>query len=135
MSAFILVNAYCMINSVDLSDHVRQITIDYSAETPEITAMGATSKARLGGLLDWKIDVEFNQDFAAAKVDATLWPLVGVPTAIIIKPAVGATSATNPAYSGSCILNKYPPLSGKVGDVAITKAEFVGTGTLARAVA
>lgn len=130
MSAFTLVNAYCMINNVDLSDHVKSVTIDYSAETPECTAMGAgTTKQRLPGLLDWKIDVEFNQDYASGKVHATLWPLVGTLTTIIIQAVAGAESATNPKFTGTGIISKYNPLSGKVGDVNTTKVEMVAGST------
>lgn len=132
MAEFVLMDASVSINAVDLSDHVRSVTIDYSAETPESTAMGDTVKERLGGLLDWKVDIEFNQDFAALKVDATLFPLVGVSTALIIKPDSGAISATNPAFTGNGILNSYNPVAGKVGDVATTKATFMGTGVLTR---
>lgn len=131
MPEFVLTNAYCMINSVDLSDHVRSVTIDYNAETPEITAMGDLTKTRLGGLLDWKLDIEFNQDYAAAKVHITLFTLVGVPTTVIVQAVAGAESATNPKFTGTAILSKYVPMGGKVGDVAVSKAEFVGSGTLA----
>jgi len=100
MSAFVLTNAYVMINNVDLSDHVRSVTIDYSAETPESTAMGVATKQRLPGLLDWKADIEFNQDYASGKVHATLFTLVGVSTTIIVQAVAGAESATNPKLPG-----------------------------------
>ena len=131
MAAFVITNAYVMINSVNLSDHVRSVTIDYSAETPETTAMGSTTKTRLGGLLDWKLDVEFNQDYAAASVHITLFTLVGVPTAIIVQGVSGTEGVTNPKFTGTAILSKYVPVGGKVGDVAVSKAEFVGSGILA----
>jgi hypothetical protein len=50
MASFVLTNAYVKINSVDLSDHVRSVKINYSAETPDNTAMGATTHSRLPGL-------------------------------------------------------------------------------------
>jgi len=121
---------------VDLSDHVRQITIDYSAETPESTAMGATTKARLPGLLDWKMDVEFNQDYAATEVDVTVFPLVGASVDVDACATSDAASATTPHYTGTGIVTAYNPLSGKVGDVNVTKISIVaGSTVLTRAVA
>lgn len=133
MAEFVFTDAFVEINTVDLSDHVRSVTIDYSAETPDSTAMGDTAKERLPGLLDWKVDVEFNQDFAAAEVDATLFDLVGAAAfAIAIRPTSDAVGATNPSFEGNCLLASYNPLTGKVGDTATTKASFVGVGTLSR---
>ena len=115
---------------VDLSDHVRQITIDYSAETPESTAMGDTTKNRLPGLLDWKMEVEFNQDYAAANVDSTLFALVGAAVDVDACATSDAASPTTPHYTGTGIVSAYNPLSGKVGDVNVTKVSIVAASTV-----
>jgi len=132
MANFVLTDASVVVNSVDLSDQVRQVTLSVEADVQENTAMGDTFRSRLGGLKDWSVEVEFNQDFAAAEVDATLWPLIGTSTTITVKPTSSAASATNPSYSGSVILNAYPPLSGSVGDVAVASVTFQGAGALSR---
>lgn len=133
MASFVLTNAFCLLNAVDLSDHVRSVKVNYKADTPENTAMSQTTKNRLPGLKDWEMDIEFNQDFAAAKVDATLFPLVGAAAfAIEVRPDAGARSVTNPAYTGNALLADYPPLGNKVGEVAISTIKLMGTGALAR---
>jgi len=63
MATFAFTDAYVSINSVDLSDHVRSVTINVEAEDLEDTAMGSTFRSRIGGLKDWSLDIEFNQDF------------------------------------------------------------------------
>lgn len=134
MAAFVLNNAYLSINTVDLSDHVRQIKVSYQAEMQDKTAMSNTTHARLAGLKDWSIDVEFNQDFAASKVDATLFSLVGAASfAIEIRPDSGTVSATNPKYTGNALLESYAPMGQKVGDVAVANATLKADGTLTRA--
>lgn len=135
MANFVLTDASVVINSVDLSDQVRQVTVNVEADLQENTAMGDTFRSRLGGLKDWSVELEFNQDFAASEVDATLWPLVGTPTTITVKPTSSAVSATNPSFSGSAILADYAPVDGSVGDVATSGVTFQGAGTLTRAVA
>ena len=136
MPAFVLKNAYVLINAVNLSDHVKSVTINYAAEILEKTAMSANSKQRIAGLKDWSVDVELNQDFAAASVDATLFPLVGAAAfAIEIRPDAGVVSATNPKYTGNALLESYTPITGSVGELATTSITLPGDGDLARAVA
>jgi len=133
MAAFVFTNGFITIATTDLSDHLRSCSIDYNAEAPETTAMQDVSvpvKSRLGGLVDWKVDLELNQDFAALKTHATLFTLVGTVVALVLQPVNDTEGATNPKFTGNAVLTKYNPMGGKVGDVMVTKCEFVGTGAL-----
>ncbi len=133
MAKFVLTDAYVSINGNDLSDHVSQVTINYSADMQDDTTMGQTSHVRLGGLKDWSVDVEFHQDFAAAALDSILFPLVGVNFPVVIRPVKGtAVGTSNPNYSGTAILESYKPLGGSVGDLAKTNITVPGSGTLSR---
>ena len=134
MAFLVLTNAKVTINNVDLSDHVKSVTIKYSAEIHEDTAMGAVSKSRVAGLKDWSADIEFYQDYANSKIDATLFPLVGAPSfPISIIPVNATVSPTNPNYNGSAVLGDYSPVSGEVGALSMAPVTFQGDGDLARA--
>lgn len=136
MAATILTDARVEINSVVMTTFVRQVTLSMEAEDQDTTAMGGNGyRARLAGLKDWSVSLEFNQDYAAAAVDATLYPLFATNTTIKIRPTSAAVSATNPEYSGSVLVSEYTPLDGSVGDVSTTTIPFQGNGVLARAVA
>lgn len=136
MAEIVFDDPYVMINSVDLSDHVRSVTINYKAEIQDKTAGGASSRARIAGLKDWSIDVEFNQDYAAGEVDATLFPLVGAAAfPIVIKPDGSATAVTNPKFTGNALLESYSPIAGSIGDLATTTITMQGDGGLSRATA
>lgn len=127
MAKLVLTNAKLLVNAVDLSSYIRQITIDYTAVEVESTAMGNAGQARLPGLLDWMMDITFAQDFALAAVDATLFPLVGAAAfAVEARPVNSARSTTNPAYVGNGILPSYKPLSQKVGALAEAVVKLVG---------
>lgn len=133
MAAVVLTNTKFLINAVDLSDHVRKITVTYKAADKDSSAMGTATTQRLAGLLDWDLSVELNQDWAASKVDVTCFPLVGAaPFAISVVPINTTVSTTNPAYEGNAILTEYPPLGVSVGDLATTTIKVPGTGTLTR---
>lgn len=132
MAVFVLTDASVTINAVNLSGLVKKVTVKTTADDKDSTAMGATYKARLGGLKDWTMDIEFNQDFGASQVDATLFPLLGTNSTVTAKSTSAANSATNPQYSGSALLKGYTPLQNTVGDLAAATANFVGAGTLSR---
>ena len=123
-------DASLVVNSVDLSNHVRSLTITYEAEMLDDTVMGTSgTRSNFPGLKNWTMEVNFLQDFAAGSVDATLFPLVGaVPFPIVAKPTSGAISATNPAYSGNAVLETYPPITGEVGTLAMVTANFRSGG-------
>lgn len=131
MASFVLKNAYLLLNAVDLSDHVRSITVNYSAEIQDKTAMSNVSRARLSGLKDWSLDIEFLQDYAAAKVDATVFPIVGTQVAVEVRADAGAVSATNPKYTGNGIIESYSPIAGAVGDTAMTPVRMAGSDGVA----
>lgn len=136
MATLIFKDAYVSINSVDLSDHVKSVTLNYEAEMQDDTAMGDTTRSNMAGLLNWSVDVEFLQDYAANEVDATLFSLVGAAAfPIILKPNGSATAVTNPKFTGNAVLASYTPMGGGVGDLAMAPITLSPAGTLTRATA
>lgn len=133
MAELVLTDVSVSINAVDLSDHDTSVNLSYSAAIMEKTAMGDTFVTRIAGLKDWSASVEFNQDYAANEVDATIFPLVGTSVTVIFKPTSGAVSATNPSYSGAAFVESYDCLSGSVGDVQKAPVTLTGNGVLTRA--
>jgi hypothetical protein len=127
MAISVLTNAMVLINGVDLSDHVSKVTTTDTRDSVDITAMGATSKAVTKGLGDAKVSIDAFQDFAAAKIHATLQPLIGssTPVSIEVRAVNAARSATNPAFLMSGLLMNYTMLDGKVGDANAGTYEFV----------
>lgn len=120
-------NVSAVINSVDLSDHISEITLNMSAEDLDATAMGATSKAHAVGLRDDSIEITFLQDYASAKVDATLAPLVSSSTgfSIVVKPVATTVSSTNPSYTMTGLLFDYTPIDATVGEISKPKVKFL----------
>ena len=100
------------------------------------TNFSGSGRERVHGLQDNSFTVTFQQDFAAASVDAVLFPLWNNENefTVEIRPTSGAVSASNPKYTGTCILLEYQPLSGDVGDLSETEVTFnVQRGTFTRA--
>lgn len=131
MAKFIFDDGVCLINSVDLSDHVRSITVNDESEDHDVTAMGANSRQRLLGLGDANIEIELYQDFAAGEVHATLQPLKGsnTPFPVFIKPTSAAISATNPQVQmAEAVMPNYTSLDGEVGEPSMVTATFLNAG-------
>lgn len=120
-------NVSVTINAVDLSDHVRELSLEMDADDLDATGMGATSKTHIPGLRDDRIEVTFLADWAASKVDATLAPLVGSATgfAIVVKPTTAAVSTTNPSYTVTACLFNYQPITAEVGQISMPKVTFL----------
>lgn len=133
MAKFVLNDASVTINSVDLSDHVSSVTLEISADEIVTTSMGSTFNERVGGLKDGSLSIEFQSDFAASEVDATLWPLFGTVTSFVVKPTSDAVSATNPSYSGNILINQHIPVGNAVGELATMSVAYPTSGTITRA--
>jgi len=129
MAKIILDDASVVVNSVDLSASVQSVTINYEAEQQDCTTMGQDTRANKGGLKNWSIDVTFVQDWDAASVDATIFPIVGGEFPIVVKPTSAAVSATNPSYSSTATIASYSPIGNSVGDLAVAPVSFMPSGT------
>ncbi len=135
MAVFWIQNPWVRVNSVDLSDHVTEVAVETKADDVDVTASGASGKQHLAGLRDDKFTINMLSDFASAKVDQTLWPLFNGGSAFLVECAAAGTaiSATNPKFSGTCVLLTYQPVSGKIGDAAMTSLDMPVNGFIARA--
>ncbi|WP_157251125.1 radical SAM protein [Nonomuraea typhae] len=135
MASFAFIDCRVEINSVVLSAFARSATLKVEAAELDDTAFGDTFHSRIGGLKDWSVDIEFNSDFAASAVDATLWPLLGTTTTVKIRATSAAISSTNPEYSGTVLVKEVNPMGNSVGDLATVSVSWPGAGTLSRATA
>ena len=135
MSTLILDDAFVSIDGVDLSDHVKSVSLSYAGQMQDATAMGLDTLLNKGGIKEWSLSVEFLQDYASGKVDATLFDLVGAAAVAIIVRAdnTAGVGATNPNYQGNAVLESYPPIAGGVGELAMASVELKCAGTLTRA--
>jgi len=132
MAKIVLTDASITINSIDLSDNANSVTVNYEVDSVEVTAFGDTGHNFTGGLRNLSVEVALMQDYAAANVEATIYPLVGTTTTLVIKPTSSAASATNPQYTiTGAFLASHTPVAGAVGELSMTTLTFTG-GTIAK---
>ena len=133
MAVQVFLNPQIVINSVDLTNRIDTASLDLTFADIDTTAFGATAKSRVAGLGDHKFGCEFQQDFAASEVEATVYPLVGTVTSITIKPLNAATSTVNPAYTFNVLVTDWHPVNGKVGDLLKSSVTWPISGGITKA--
>jgi hypothetical protein len=134
MARLVLTNAYITINGVNLSDHIASITLTTTDDVIETTAFGTSARTRIGGLADNSVALEFHQDYATSSVEATIYPVIGTTTALVVKPNGATTAADNPSYSFNALVSEWTPLNGAVGELATASVTWPIDGNITKAV-
>ena len=135
MATLVYTNAKIEINGTDLSSHASEVSLNYASEMQDDTAMGDSTRVRKGGLKDWSIDVTWHQDFAAGKVDATLFSLVGTTVCMDMRPQNICSTVQNPRFSGIGVIETYNPMGGSVGALLDAPTTIQSAGDLDRSTA
>ena len=135
MAIFVATDFSVSINgSTALVSYLTQVELKASANDITTTSFGSTWVTRVAGLKEGSLTLQFNQDYAIATVDATLWPLLGSNATVVIKPTSSAVGSANPSYSVVCLVTDLTPISGNIGDLSTFSLTWPTNGTVTRAV-
>ena len=123
------------IATVDLSEYITAITLTQTFDEVETTTMGDTSHDFAKGLEASTLQVDFLNDWAAAKVQATLQAAYGTSVTALIVPVRAASSTTisaeNPLYTVEILVNNLTPVgTGGPGDYATSSMTFTCTSSV-----
>lgn len=120
----------------DISNVIQDVGFSRSIDLGEVTALGNSAKAYITGLQDASISVSMKYD---STVDGYIQTVISALTggtqnylSWTYKANSGATSATNPVWSGTAVIKSYEVKAG-VGDVVASSLELQVTGTITRA--
>jgi len=133
--AIVITNANVSIGGVDLSSHITKVTLSTMRSEIETTTFGNVAKRRVAGLQDNSVSIDFNQDFSASAVEATLYPLVGSTAQIVIKPNGTTTGTANPSYTFNALCVEFTPLDAQVGELSTASINWPIDGTITKATA
>ena len=131
MAVFMSNNVGVKVNSVDLSDHVTAVTINRNFDELEVTAMGDSGHKFVKGLEASSVTIDFLNDTATSNVLQTLQAQWGNNATVTLKQTSAATSATNPLYTMTCLVNNTTPVNGAVGDLSTQSVTWNVSGTIA----
>jgi hypothetical protein len=128
------------LTATDLSTMVASVDLSFDAEELDYTNFGSGGwRQKISGLKAGTLQLNFNQDFAASKVDA----LIGLGGSVIpfggtgpyyceVKATSAARGATNPSYVMQVVPVAYQPLTGAAGALATLSIRLPTTGQIAR---
>jgi hypothetical protein len=134
VAVFVAQDFKTTLNGTNLSAYLTQTEIQFEVGDVETTAFGSTWRSRVAGLKTGTVNLQFNQDFGAAAVDATIWPLLGTLGTLVISPLSSAVSSSNPAYTAVVLINAYG-VNGQIGDLSTVSVSWPISGTVTRATA
>ena len=134
-----LSNPVVTINSVALTDQCTSAVVNYEFDQLETTTFGDAARkfgaSTVTSLQNNSIEVEMFQSYAASETEATIFGLVGITTNVVVAPASGIASATNPIYTlTGCYLAAHTPINASLGELSTITLTFAG-GALTKAVA
>ena len=131
MSVYLSNGVVLTVNAVDLSSLVSSVTINRSFDELEVTAMGDSGHKFVKGLEASSITIDFFNDEATSKTLQTLNSTWGTNTTVTVKQTSAATSATNPLYTMTALVNNTTPINGAVGDISTQSVTWNVSGTIA----
>jgi hypothetical protein len=132
MAVFLNNGVGVKVNSVDLSDHVNQITLNRNFDQLEVTAMGDSGHRFIKGLEASSITLDFLNDTASTSVLQTLQAAWGTNVTVVLLQNKGtAVSATNPLYTMTCLVNNTTDINGATGDLSMQNVTWQVSGTIA----
>ena len=131
MSTYLSNGVVLTVNAVDLSSLVSSVTINRSFDELEITSMGDSGHRFVKGLEASSITIDFFNDDATSKTLQTLNTNWGSNVTVTVKQTNAATSASNPLYTMTCLINNTTPVNGAVGDLSTQSVTWNVSGTIA----
>ena len=131
MAVYLSNGVVLTVNAVDLSNHVTSVTLNRSFDELEVTAMGDSGHKFVKGLEASSVTIDFLNDTATSNVLQTLQAQWGNNATVTLKQTSAATSATNPLYTMTCLINNTTDINGAVGDLSTQSVTWNVSGTIA----
>lgn len=133
MAVFLNNGVGVKVNSVDLSDHVNNITLNRNFDQLEVTAMGDSGHRYIKGLEAASITLDFLNDLATTtSVTPVLQAAYGTQvTVVVLQNKSAAVSATNPLYTMTVLVNHLTDVNGATGDLSVQNVTWDVCGTVA----
>jgi hypothetical protein len=131
MAVYLSNGVVVTVNSVDLSALVSSVTLNRTFDELEVTAMGDSGHKFVKGLEAASLTIDFFNDSATSKTLQTLQAAYGTNVTVTLKQTSAATSATNPLYTMTCLVNNLTDINGGVGDLSTQSVTWNVSGTVA----
>lgn len=134
MAVFLNNGVVLTVDGVDLSEFVTSATLNLNYDELEVTSMGSTGHEFVKGLEANSITIDFLNDNGNSGVLATLVSNWGDSVTVTVKNSSAATSAGNPLFTMSCLVNGLTPVNGAVADLSTQSVTWTVNGAVTKAI-
>lgn len=119
------------VNELNVSGLGKSFSLDMQAQALDTTALSTTGfTSSIGGLKSGTFSMELMADFAEDSLDEVAFAALGA-TDTVKSICVGSASGS-PAYLSRGVVANYTPLSGNVGELAMSNLSAPTSGVIAR---
>jgi hypothetical protein len=123
----ILSNPTVTVGAVALTGWCTSATLTRTVTALNDTVFGDTANTFTAGLEDNECTLTLYLSYATSATYATLAPLVGTKTTVIVKPTSAVDSATNPGFTlTNCYLESLPVISASLGELQSIDITLMG---------
>jgi hypothetical protein len=122
-----LSNPVVTVGSTALTGWCTSATLTRTVTALNDTVFGDTANTFTAGLEDNEVTLTLFLSYAASATYATLAPLVGTKTTVIVKPTSAVDGPTNPGFTlTNTFLESLPVISASLGELQSIDITFMG---------
>ncbi len=128
-----LSNPTVLIGGVDVTQNTSAASLEIGYDLLEATTFGDTGHRFQSGLQMVNVTLTMFMNYGTGEIEATLFDQVGDgTTTLVIAPATGAESASNPVYTiSNAMLASFTPIVTTVSELSQVSVTYTG-GTWVR---
>ncbi len=129
---YVIRNGVVAIDGVNISNLIREVSVEMSADDVDVTAMGAGGHGHIAGIRDDTFTFTAYSDFTATGLHTVLNAkfVAGGTYEVKCTPSGSTIGTANQLFIGYCPALSYNPISGAVGDAATTPVNMPVNGTI-----
>ena len=128
-----LSNPSVTIGGVDVTQNTSAASLEIGYDSLESTTFGDTGHRFVSGLQMVNVTLTMFMNYGTGEIESTLFDQIGDgTTTLIIAPATGAESASNPVYTiSNAMLSSFTPIVTTVAELSQVSVTYTG-GTWVR---
>ena len=113
--------------TLDLTDQCTAVTFTNRYDQLEATSFGDTARKYVKGLGTSECTMTLMMSYASNETYAVLKDLVGTTCTLVVKPAAGGATATNPGFTlTGTFLAELPVINATLGELSTIDITFTG---------
>lgn len=133
MAKHVLYDCVITVNAVTLTDRAKSVSWVVGIAKQPAAAMSEAQSYSMAGVQEPDdVTIEYYQDYAASNVYVTHTTLYQNRTSFVLtaKASSAADSATNPNFTATVFITKFPLLSGSRGDGHMASITYAIAGAI-----